>query len=55
MGTHSVGILSLRGGDLYYAFLDLEGDGGHDLLLTLNFPPDYVFALRDLGCATASP
>ena len=41
----------LQGGDLYLTFLDLEGDGGHDVLLTLNFPPDRVFVHRDLGCA----
>jgi hypothetical protein len=40
----------LEGGDLYFAFIDLEGDGGHDLLLTLTFPPDRVFVVRDLGC-----
>lgn len=41
----------LQGGDLYLTLLDLEGDGGHDVLLTLNFPPDRVFVHRDLGCA----
>lgn len=40
----------LRGGDLYHTFLDLDGDGGHDIVLTLNFPPEYVYAIRDLGC-----
>jgi len=42
----------LHGGDLYYTFLDLDGDGGHDIVLTLNFPPEYVYARRDLGCRT---
>lgn len=45
----------IRGGDLYYTFIDLDGDGGHDILLTLNFPPDYVFAIRDLGCSVFLP
>jgi hypothetical protein len=45
----------LRGGDLYFTFLDLDGDGGHDMLLTLNYPPDYVFAIRDLGCPVFLP
>ena len=45
----------LQGGDLYLTFLDLEGDGGHDVLLTLNFPPDRVFVHRDLGCAASTP
>jgi hypothetical protein len=40
----------LEGGDLYFAFIDLEGDGGHDLLLTLTFPPDRVYVVRDSGC-----
>lgn len=44
----------LRGGDLYCTFIDLEGDGGHDMVLTLNFPPDYVFVIRDLGCRAAA-
>jgi hypothetical protein len=42
--------LDLEGGSLYYTFIELEDDGGHDLLLTLNFPPDNVFVIRDLGC-----
>jgi hypothetical protein len=47
--------LGLRNADWYFAFVDMEGDGGHDVLLTLNFPPDYVFVIRDLGCrATAA-
>jgi hypothetical protein len=45
----------LRGGDLYFTFLDLDGDGGHDILLTLNYPPEYVFAIRDLGCPVFLP
>jgi hypothetical protein len=47
--------LGLQGGDLYYTFIDLEGDGGHDLLLTLNYPPDYVLAIRDMGCQPTAP
>jgi hypothetical protein len=46
---------SMRGGDLYYAFIDLDGDGGQDILLTLNFPPDYVEVIRDLGCPVFLP
>jgi len=42
--------LGLRNADWYFAFVDMEGDGGHDVLLTLNFPPDHVFVIRDLGC-----
>jgi hypothetical protein len=45
----------LVGGDLYFTFLDLDGDGGHDILLTLDFPPEYVFAIRDLGCPAFLP
>jgi hypothetical protein len=45
----------LQGGDLYFTFLDLDGDGGHDMLLTLNYPPEYVFAIRDLGCPVFLP
>jgi hypothetical protein len=40
----------MRGGDLYYTIIDLEGNGGRDILLTLNFPPDNVEIIRDLGC-----
>jgi hypothetical protein len=46
---------SMGRGDLYYVFIDLEGDGGHDILLTLNVPPDYVEAIRDLGCPAFLP
>jgi len=42
--------LGLREGSLYFTFIDLEGDGGHDVLLTLNYPPDHVFVIRDVGC-----
>jgi hypothetical protein len=45
----------LQGGDLYFTFLDLDGDGGHDILLTLDYPPEYVFAIRDLGCPVFLP
>ena len=43
------------GRDLHYTFIDLDDDGGHDILLTLNYPPDYVFAIRDLGCPVFLP
>jgi hypothetical protein len=46
--------LGLHGGDLYYTFIDLDADGGHDVLLTLNYPPDYVFVIRELGCEAAT-
>jgi hypothetical protein len=45
----------MRGGDNSFVFIDLEGDGGHDILLTLNFPPDYVEVIRDLGCPVFLP
>lgn len=41
---------SMRGGDTSFAFIDLEGDGGLDIIFTLNFPPDYVEVVKDLGC-----
>lgn len=41
---------NMRSGDLYYVFVDLEGDGGRDILLTLNFPPDNVEVIQDMGC-----
>lgn len=46
---------SMRGGDNSFVFVDLEGDGGHDILLTLNFPPDYVEVIHDLGCPVFLP
>ena len=51
---HQPFCLGLRNSDWYFAFVDMEGDGGHDILLTLNFPPDYVFVIRDLGCRTSA-
>jgi hypothetical protein len=45
----------MRGGDNSFVFIDLDGDGGHDILLTLNFPPDYVEVIHDLGCAVFLP
>ena len=41
--------------DLYYSFLDLDGDEGHDILLTLNYPPDHIFVVRGLGCPEFLP
>jgi hypothetical protein len=41
---------SMRGGDNFFVFIDLDGDGGQDILLTLNFPPDYIEVIHDLGC-----
>ncbi len=43
------------GRDLYYTFIDFDDDGGHDILLTLNYPPDYVFSIHDLGCPVFLP
>ncbi|MEW5873150.1 MAG: VCBS repeat-containing protein [Chloroflexota bacterium] len=41
---------SMRNGDLYFTFIDLINDGGLDILFALNFPPDYVETVADLGC-----
>jgi hypothetical protein len=35
---------------LNYAFLDLEGDGGHDIVNARDWPPEDYFLIRDLGC-----
>ncbi len=45
------------GRDLYYAFVDLDDDAGHDILLAQCHPydHDYVFAIRDLGCPVFLP
>jgi hypothetical protein len=34
---------------LYYAFLDLDGDSGHDILFATFAPPEDVYVIRDLG------
>jgi len=40
---------------LYDTFLDLEGDGGHDILFITFAPPEEVFVIRDLGCPMFLP
>jgi len=40
---------------LYYDFLDLDGDGGRDLVYATFAPPEEVFVLRDLGCPVFLP
>jgi hypothetical protein len=40
---------------LYYTFLDLDGDGGHDLVFATCAPPEDIYVIRDLGCAVFLP
>jgi len=40
---------------LYYTFLDLDGDGGHDLVFATFAPPEDIYAIRDLGCPIFLP
>jgi hypothetical protein len=40
---------------LYYTFLDLDGDGGHDIVFATFAPPEDVYAIRDLGCPVFLP
>ena len=40
---------------LYYAFLDFDGDNGHDLVMATYAPPEDIFAIRDLGCPAFLP
>lgn len=40
---------------LYYSFLDLDGDGGHDTVYLTYAPPEQVYAIRDLGCPVFLP
>ena len=40
---------------LYDTFLDLDGDGGHDILFITFAPPEEVFVIRDLGCPMFLP
>lgn len=40
---------------LYYDFLDLDGDGGHDLAFATFAPPEDIYAIRDLGCPVFLP
>lgn len=32
---------------LYYDFLDLDGDGGHDLVFATTAPPEEIYVIRD--------
>ncbi len=36
-------------GSLYYTFLDLDGDGGHDIVFSTYAPPEDIYAIRHLG------
>jgi len=40
---------------LYYTFLDLDGDGGHDIVFATFAPPEDFYAIRDLGCPAFLP
>jgi C1A family cysteine protease len=40
---------------LYYDFLDLDGDGGHDLVYATSAPPEDIYVVRDLGCPVFLP
>jgi hypothetical protein len=42
-------------GWLNYAFLDFDGDGGHDLVVASSAPPEEIYAIRDLGCPVFLP
>jgi hypothetical protein len=42
-------------GYLYHTFLDLDGDGGHDLINPHIDPAVHVYAIRDLGCPVFLP
>ena len=35
---------------IYYAFLDLDKDGGFDLVYATFAPPEDIHIVRDLGC-----
>lgn len=40
---------------LYYTFLDLDGNGGHDIVFATFAPPEDIYAIRDLGCPVFLP
>jgi hypothetical protein len=40
---------------LYYSFLDLDGDGGHDIVNASASPPEDYFIIRELGCPVFLP
>jgi hypothetical protein len=40
---------------LYYTFLDLDGDDGHDLVFATFAPPEDIYVIRDLGCPVFLP
>jgi hypothetical protein len=40
---------------LNYAFLDLNGDGGHDLVFATFAPPEDIYVIRAMGCPVFLP
>jgi hypothetical protein len=40
---------------IYYAFLDLDGDDGHDLVYASYAPPEDIYIIRQLGCPVFLP
>jgi hypothetical protein len=40
---------------LYYTFLDLDGDSGHDIVFATFAPPEDIYAIRDVGCPVFLP
>jgi hypothetical protein len=40
---------------LYYTYLDLDGDSGHDIVFATHAPPEDIYAIRDLGCPVFLP
>jgi hypothetical protein len=40
---------------LYYTFLDLDGDGGNDIVSATYAPPEDIYIIRDLGCPVFLP
>ena len=40
---------------IYYAFLDLDGDSSHDIVMDTYAPPEEIYAIRDMGCPLFLP
>jgi len=40
---------------LWYTFVDLDGDDGHDIVSASFAPPEDIYAIRDLGCPMFLP
>jgi hypothetical protein len=40
---------------LYYTFIDLDGDGGNDIVSATYAPPEDIYIIRDLGCPVFLP